>query len=202
MRGGICGVSATIVPLITRPVIVAAALALLDERGLARVTFRRLAKRLDSTEPHLRGQFASRSHLLNAMADAMMGAAHEQPLMERDWRERLQARASASYQAMASRRDGAVLFAQTRVRMRTGFDGCVAALAADGFAESAAEIAVDLVDSFTLGWASSHNIAFPLDPAIDERLALQIEIILSGIDQAHPRTANVSEQSSSGGALI
>lgn len=60
-------------PLLSREKIVAEALALIDAEGLAALTTRRLAARLNVSGPSLYNHFATMDDLVEAVADAVIG---------------------------------------------------------------------------------------------------------------------------------
>ncbi|MDL4773711.1 MULTISPECIES: TetR/AcrR family transcriptional regulator C-terminal domain-containing protein [Thermomonosporaceae] len=92
-----------------RPVVVATALALLDEVGLDGLSLRRLAAELGVQAPALYRHFSGKDDLLRAMADAMFDgemAVLDRPAPGADWADWLVARSRAVRRAMLSRRDG------------------------------------------------------------------------------------------------
>lgn len=84
--------------VLTRERIVAAAVALLDEEGIARLTMRRLADRLDTGSTTLYWHVRTKDDVLDLALDAVFGEAE---LPEGgDWRQRAQALATGWRRAM------------------------------------------------------------------------------------------------------
>lgn len=93
-----------------REEVVQAALELLDEQGIEKVTLRGVARRLDAHLNTVSYQVHTKAHLLELMADAVLGGLdlHSLPV---DPRERIHALVAELRTVMLSRRDGARLVA-------------------------------------------------------------------------------------------
>jgi AcrR family transcriptional regulator len=76
-------------PLLSRDKIVEAALALIDEEGLAALSTRRLAARLGVSGPSLYNHFATMDDLLEAVADQVIGQVDLSALRTAPWAEAL-----------------------------------------------------------------------------------------------------------------
>ena len=101
---------------ITRELVVAAALDLLDEVGLDQVSTRVLAQRLGIKQPSLYWHFHNKDELLAAMAAAAM-APHARfglPNRSDDWRQWFMDNYLSFRQTLLLRRDGARLHAGSR----------------------------------------------------------------------------------------
>lgn len=103
---------------ISRDVVIATALDLLDEVGLEGLTMRRLADALDIKAASLYWHFANKQVLMDGMADALMAgvalpASADAPAAA--WREAVAATARSVRAALLARRDGARVFAGTYV---------------------------------------------------------------------------------------
>jgi TetR/AcrR family transcriptional regulator, tetracycline repressor protein len=97
--------------------VVAEALSLLEEGGLANVTIRRLATRLDVKAPSIYWRFADKQALLDAMAEAMIAEFVGDPAPpppERHWRPWLFDRLHRLRKAMLAYPDGAWVVAGAR----------------------------------------------------------------------------------------
>jgi TetR/AcrR family tetracycline transcriptional repressor len=92
-----------------RAEVIAAALALLDEVGLDRLTTRRLAAKLGVQVGALYWHLASKQALLEAMADTMMAGLAAQPLPQDSWEVQVAAAAQQLRRALLAHRDGARL---------------------------------------------------------------------------------------------
>lgn len=166
--------------------IVAAGLALLDRDGLMGCTLEAVAEKLHAKPIDIAQHFGDRSEMLIALGSEMARTAPVENPAE-GWREQLAQRAAAGRQAMLSRRDGALLFAQLPVLFPLGgpsFD-CVPTLCAAGFSLADARAAVLLVDRFTIGWAMTEQSA-PAGVALQGSFESQLDIVLAGIAVARP----------------
>jgi TetR/AcrR family transcriptional regulator, tetracycline repressor protein len=103
-----------------RDKVVAAALNLLDEVGLDKLTLRRLAAELDVQAPALYWHFASKQALLDEMADALSREIPLRPLVDgqagQDW---LADRMRDQRHVLNSHRDAARLFTGARPGLNT-----------------------------------------------------------------------------------
>jgi TetR/AcrR family tetracycline transcriptional repressor len=101
---------------ISREVVIATALGLLDEAGLDGLTMRRLADALDIKAASLYWHFANKQVLMDGMADALMaGVALPADVATASWRDAVAATAHSVRAALLARRDGARVFAGTYV---------------------------------------------------------------------------------------
>lgn len=100
--------------------VVAAALRLLDDEGLAGLTTRRLARELGVQGPALYWHFENKQALTDAMVYALLADALAGPPMEADWVKQLMAEGRRLRQALLSHRDGARLFAGSRPNTAEG----------------------------------------------------------------------------------
>ncbi|GAA1778597.1 TetR/AcrR family transcriptional regulator C-terminal domain-containing protein [Streptomonospora arabica] len=92
--------------------VVQAALDLLDEEGIEKVTLRGVAKRLDAHLNTVSYQVRTKAHLFELMADAVLGDLDLDGLPDAP-RQRVHALAAGLRAVMLSRRDGARLVAGT-----------------------------------------------------------------------------------------
>ena len=95
--------------------ILEAALALLDEVGMDKLSTRLLAERLGVQQPALYWHFKNKRALLDAMSGAILRRAHERrlPLEGESWEDFLRENARSFRRALLARRDGARLHAGT-----------------------------------------------------------------------------------------
>jgi len=98
-----------------REVILEAALALLDEVGMDKLSTRLLAERLGVQQPALYWHFKNKRALLDAMNGEILRRAHERrlPLPDESWDTFLRENARSFRRALLARRDGARLHAGT-----------------------------------------------------------------------------------------
>jgi TetR/AcrR family tetracycline transcriptional repressor len=94
-------------------VILEAALALLDEVGMDKLSTRLLAERLGVQQPALYWHFKNKRALLDAMNGEILRRAHERrlPLPDESWDAFLRENARSFRRALLARRDGARLHA-------------------------------------------------------------------------------------------
>ena len=143
---------------ITRDRIVAAALDLLDEKGIDAVTVRALAARLDVKAPALYWHVRDKQELLDEMSTVVhrrvAGALAERP-PDADWRETSATLARVLRAEYLLHRDGARTFSGARITdpevLRT-LEPLLARLIEDGFDLAGATDAVDLVTAFVVGF--------------------------------------------------
>ncbi|MGF6349921.1 tetracycline resistance transcriptional repressor TetR [Variovorax sp. W2I14] len=95
--------------------ILEAALALLDEVGMDKLSTRLLAERLGVQQPALYWHFKNKRALLDAMNGQILRRAHERrlPLEGESWEDFLRENARSFRRALLARRDGARLHAGT-----------------------------------------------------------------------------------------
>lgn len=123
-------------PRRNRDDVIQAALDLLDEQGIEKVTLRGVAKRLGSHLNTVSFQVKTKSQLLELMADDILGSAYPGELPEEP-AARVRALAHGLRRAMLSRRDGARLVAATEsfhtntLRMAESLASAVRELGAD-----------------------------------------------------------------------
>ncbi|WP_436762929.1 TetR/AcrR family transcriptional regulator C-terminal domain-containing protein [Streptosporangium sp. V21-05] len=100
--------------------IVTAALALLDEVGLDKLTLRRLAAELDVQAPALYWHFTGKQALLDEMADALSREIPLRPLADgQPWQDWLADRMRDQRRVLNSHRDAARLFTGARPGLNT-----------------------------------------------------------------------------------
>ena len=179
----------TIVPIAATPQfgranLVAAALDMLEEKGFERLSLRRLAERLAVDPAVLRRHFVHRRDLIEAMTAVMFKSVDTALPANAGWRDCLRHRATTARRAMLSRRDGALLFVRGTPHAPARDRACVAALAAEGFAEDAAEGAIELIDRFTLGWTLSEQATGPCSGEADTRFAARLETVIGALAPA------------------
>ncbi|WP_332770417.1 TetR/AcrR family transcriptional regulator C-terminal domain-containing protein [Phenylobacterium sp.] len=142
-----------------RKTIVAAALRLLDEKGLEGVTTRRLAEVLGVAGPSLYWHVKNKDALFDHMSDAMFGEVLQTDaavLRARGWDEWLAAGARVIRKAALSHRDGARLLTgrhPTGAQAIAVVPGMVERLERAGFTTTEAHFAFRTLSRFTLGWA-------------------------------------------------
>lgn len=143
---------------ITRKQIVAAALDLLDEKGLEGLTVRAIAARLEVRPPALYWHMRNKQELRDEMSTTVMRrvstAVSALPPAD-DWREDLAAYARILRSEFLRHRDGARVFSGTRItdpeviRMKEPW---LARWTAQGVSLADAEDAIDLAVAFVVGF--------------------------------------------------
>ncbi len=175
---------------LTREIVVAEALDLLDDVGLDHVSTRALAQRLGVKQPSLYWHFNNKEALLAAMAMAAMAphAAMPLPAPSDDWREWFTRNTQSFRQTLLLRRDGARLHAGSRPtgagleRSKAKVDFLVEA----GLARRHAEMAMLAASRFTVGSVLEQQAtdAAPVDneASADEPPLDHDEAFRSGLD--------------------
>ncbi|MFE3457319.1 TetR/AcrR family transcriptional regulator C-terminal domain-containing protein [Nocardiopsis aegyptia] len=137
-----------------RRTIVEAALSLLDEVGLDRLTVRRLAERLDVKSPALYWHFRNKQELLDRLAEHLR-APHSPPEPGEDWRAWIARRAREQRALLLEHRDAArvVAGARTGPAALATIDADLAVLVGFGFTPARALRAGALLDHYVLGSA-------------------------------------------------
>jgi AcrR family transcriptional regulator len=175
---------------LTKEAIVQAALDLLDETGLDRLTTRALADRLWVAAPALYWHFASKQALLDEMAttvwrrvgDVMAGLPAGLP-----WREIMATYAATIRSALLGSRDGAKAFSGTTltdpgvVRRQ---EHTLAALTRQGFTLEDAARALLLVHHFTVGFCVEEQSVLQAVASGDDRYSLARRAELVGPETA------------------
>ena len=155
-------------PPLSRDRVVAEAMALADEQGLAALSMRALAGRLGVEAMSLYHHVAGKEALLDAMVDAVFGELHL-PVVGGDWRAELRAR-SVSGRAVLLRHRWAVGLMDSRrtpgpqnLRHHDAVLGC---LAAQGFSLVAAGTAFALLDAHLYGFMQQ-EVSLPFEGEAD-----------------------------------
>jgi AcrR family transcriptional regulator len=166
---------------ISRERIVAAALELLDEKGMDGLTVRALAARLDVQAPALYWHVRNKQELLDEMSTVVMrrvtNALSAIP-PGAGWRDDLAAYARVLRSEYLLHRDGARIFSGTRIAdpdVVRAKEPWLARLTAAGFTLAEADDATDLVTAFVVGFVieeQERGQSAETDPArysLDER---------------------------------
>jgi TetR/AcrR family transcriptional regulator, tetracycline repressor protein len=175
---------------LTKTAIVQAALGLLDEAGLDRLTMRALAARLGVAAPALYWHFASKQALLDELAttvwrqvgDVMAGLPAETP-----WPEIMTTYAATVRGQLLGHRDGAKAFSGTTltdpavVRRQ---EHTFASLTRQGFTLENATRALLLVHHFTIGFCVEEQSVSQAVASGDERYSLGRRAELIGPEAA------------------
>jgi TetR/AcrR family transcriptional regulator, tetracycline repressor protein len=139
-----------------RGAIVRAALDLLDEVGLDKLSTRALATHLGIKSPALYWHFENKQALVEAMAEEIAAQANwpEPPEPGDDPAQWMAERARAFRRSLLARRDGARVHAGSRPSSRElpAVEAQVAGLAATGMSDVDAARSVLALSRFTVGW--------------------------------------------------
>jgi TetR/AcrR family tetracycline transcriptional repressor len=180
-----------------RAIVIAEALALLDEVGLDSVSTRRLARRLGVEQPSLYWHFRNKGELLTAMAEAAMAphAAQPLPMPGDDWREWFLENTRSFRRTLLLRRDGARLHAGLvpgkdldRIGRKMAF------LITSGMSQRDAQMAMLAASRFTVGSVLEEQADAATDdmntgvPWIDHETAFEagLALILDGMQRRTP----------------
>lgn len=188
-----------------RDEVLQAALDLLDEVGLDALTTRRLAERLGVRPGALYRHFASKSELLGAMVEHLVGDGWEaaDPL-DADRAERIRGFAVRYRSALLTRRDGARLVATHLVPgpvARRSWDYLLATMSVDGVDADDVALTVDTIIAYVNGFTIEEQSRDGFPPESDQRawrdarFRAGLELIIAGVvgpqpAATHPETAS------------
>ena len=156
-----------------RPMVVRAALELLNEAGLEGLTTRRLADALGVQGPALYWHFKNKQELIDEMARALISDAYGPLGPGQDWAEWLIEGARRLRRTMLSYRDSAQLIAgyrPTGPHGRMDPEAFFGPLLAAGFAWPDAAWAAITMAQFTFGFTMDEQAALDRDPGLEKRL--------------------------------
>ena len=139
---------------LARDTVVRAALELLDEVGLERLSVRRLAARLGVQNPALYWHFRDKQELLDEMARELLAPDLGGPGEGESWREWLTRRAHAYRRTLLSHRDGARLVTGSNPGpgVARSFEEELAILTGLGFTPEQGLHAIASISHYTLGF--------------------------------------------------
>jgi TetR/AcrR family transcriptional regulator, tetracycline repressor protein len=192
--------------------IVAAALILLDQEGLDRLSTRRLASALHIQGPSLYHHFRNKAELLGQMAAAMLSdslAALDQAVAWDVWLRKL---AHATRRMVLRRRDGARLLASSypnNVMQHDLVPRLAQPLVAAGFSRESANECVTFLAMFVLGWTINEQnermrqfMGTLVD--VEEAFAHGVDTLVAGIASrtAQPLSKGQARLKSSAGTRI
>lgn len=141
----------------TRDDVVAAALRILDERGLPDLTMRHLAAELDVQASALYWHFANKQTLLARIADQIVSRATPHTHAGHDWKTSTRAEAEALRDALLAFRDGAEVVSSTlALGLGAGEaqDRLSGAIRGGGYDDEMSEVAAAAMLHFILGHVS------------------------------------------------
>lgn len=150
-------------PRTDRPAILAAAIEVMDEQGLDGVSLRAIATRLGVRQPGLYHRFASKTELLDAVAEEILDRWHTDrlPAEGERWDVFVVRNARSLRRAMLSVRDGARLIASAGSRSPNP-DNAIAQLSlleGAGFNGADAALALIAVSRYVIGSAIEQQAA-------------------------------------------
>jgi AcrR family transcriptional regulator len=150
-------------PPLTRERVIAEAVAVADENGIAALTMRRLADRLLVEPMSLYHHVANKDEILDGMVDAVFGEI-TLPAGETDWRAAMRARAASARAAMR-RHPWAVGRLESRASPGPAtlahHDAVIGCLRRAGFSISLTAHAFSAIDSYLYGFAMQElNLPF------------------------------------------
>ena len=173
--------------------VVARALRVLDDHGLADLTMRRLGTELGLQPSALYHHFPSKQVLLAAVADEIL-ARGARPLPDAGWEERARAACHTLRDSCLAWTDGAEVVATARafgLGARAPYDELVGVLVAGGIRDELAGAAARTLLHFVLGHATDEQThrqagsvgAIDADPATDFTgdFTTGVELVLAGL---------------------
>ena len=137
-----------------RETVARAALHLVDEVGLDRLTIRRLAAHLDIQNPSLYWHFKNKQELLNCMAELILAdffAELHEPEPDQDWADWLTIYARQLRNMMLAHRDGARIVAEADPSRSAFFEWALNVLRHAGFDGNEAGIGIITLQNYVLG---------------------------------------------------
>ncbi|MDO8915978.1 MAG: TetR/AcrR family transcriptional regulator [Coriobacteriia bacterium] len=167
-------------PPLTRDRIIAAAVAIADERGLGAVTMRAVASRLGVEAMSLYNHVANKDDLLGGMSEAAVEQ-FDLPREVGDWREAMRRRAVSAHEVFG-RHPWAPLLLDSRDSIGPAglryFDWVLGTLTEAGFEMEDAARAFSLMDSYIYGFGAQQINMSAADDLTQEERA---EVLLSYI---------------------
>jgi predicted RNase H-like nuclease len=183
-------------PPLTRDRVVAQAVALADEQGVAGLSMRALAARLGVEAMSLYHHVANKEALLDAMVDAVFAEMHlPDGRAGRGWRAELRERSVSGRRALRRHRWAVGLMDSRRSpgpATLQHHDAVLGVLLGDGFSLSRTATAVALLDAHLYGFLLQ-ELALPFDDETD-LAALGAEILGPDVRAAYPHFTAFAEQ--------
>ncbi|MFI5956036.1 TetR/AcrR family transcriptional regulator C-terminal domain-containing protein [Cryptosporangium sp. NPDC051539] len=139
---------------VNRERLVAEAVGLLDEGGLAAVTFRRLAQRLGVQAPTLYWHVKNKAALVTALAEAILEPIELRPTESGEgWQDWLSELAQQLRRALLAHPDGAQVVSQAQLSLRMAelSEVAIRTLSESGLPLRDARLTVLAVERFTIG---------------------------------------------------
>ena len=180
-----------------RQQIIAATFDLLREGGLAGLSMRTLAKRLDVQGATLYHHFASKRVLLDHVAEELLAPSWRDPLPGEDWRRWILAISTLTRGAMLSCKDGAILCAgggpTGTERSQRLIQTLYQPLLEVGFAHSQARFIRMSAYRFTLGWTIDEQASLAAKrsrevTAADDAFHFGLSALIRGFPDPDPQT--------------
>ncbi len=168
------------------------AVALADADGMAGVTMRRLAERLEVEAMSIYHHVANKEQIIDGMVDLVF-AEIEVPELGADWRTSLRAR-TASGRAVLDRHPWAIPLMETRTvpgpATLRHHDAVLGALRTSGFSVAMAAHAIALLDAFMYGFAMEEaNLPFSTP---EETAALASDVLAQFPAEQYPYLAELT----------
>lgn len=175
----------------TRADVVATALRVLDQYGLADLTMRRLGAELDVRASALYHHFPDKQHLLAAVADEILARRAPVP-QELPWRERVLAVCRGLRESLLAWTDGADVVATVQaydLGAQAAYDDLRAALDGAGLDDGLAHTAARTLGHLVLGHTGEEQLhlqavaagALPDDPRLQPDFELGLSLVLDGL---------------------
>ena len=171
---------------LTPPVVLDAAMALLDETGLDAFSTRKLATRLAVRVGAMYWHYPSKQALLDAMAERIIGEADAGPISDGDWSRQAGAMIDALRTAMLAHTDGARLVAEmstpgpTALAYIQRLRGLLAGAGMDGpTAEDAADVLTSYLNGYTIEEQAHKVDQERVDT--DRRFTFGLNVVLTGL---------------------
>jgi TetR/AcrR family tetracycline transcriptional repressor len=156
-----------------RPIMIAAALELLDEAGLDGLTLRRLASRLNVQAPAIYWHFKNKQELLDEMASAVLRVGIQQPPVAGavKWDKWAMAYGKGLRRILLLHRDGAKMVSGTRLTdnsLYAPMELALRTLADAGFSSYLSLLSLSTIYSYVVGFVIEEQAVCPRPGERDE----------------------------------
>ncbi len=156
---------------LSKTLIVATALDVLDDEGIDGLTLRRIADRLDVKAPALYWHFADKKALVDEMATEIMRRVVAERTLPDDWHDLVRSGARGLRRTLLAHRDGARVFSGSRLTdgaVIAALEGPLRVLVAAGFAERDAALAWSTMRDLVVGFVIEEQEVYGVDgsPAV------------------------------------
>jgi len=161
-----------------RTIVIATALALLDEVGLDALTLRKLADKLKVKAPAIYWHFKNKQDLLDEMATVVLGAESQRLTLKKSLRWDAWARfyGASLREALLKYRDGARMVSGTRLTdpsLYASMDAALKRLTDAGFSSYTATVILSTIYSYVIGFVIEEQAVVRKDGSVADPYLLE-----------------------------